>query len=58
MNVAARIQELTRDEDVPILVSDETRRLTSSAIRFAPAGRALLRGRTEAVQTHVPVPEG
>ena len=54
VNVAARIQELTREQDVPILVSDETRRLAGSAIPFRPAGRAQLRGRTEAVQTHVP----
>ena len=54
VNVAARIQELTREQDVPILVSDETRRLAGSAIPFRPAGRVQLRGRTEAVQTHVP----
>ena len=54
VNVAARIQELTREQDVPILVSDETRRLAGATLRFRPAGRAQLRGRTEAVQTHVP----
>ena len=30
------------------------RRLAGATLRFRPAGRAQLRGRTEAVQTHVP----
>src|SRR5207247_1870322 len=42
VNVAARIQELTREQDVPILVSDETRRLAGATLRFRPAGRAQL----------------
>jgi adenylate cyclase len=49
VNVAARIEELTKAQDVPILVSDETRRRVGDTLTFVPAGPARLRGRAEPV---------
>jgi class 3 adenylate cyclase len=54
VNVAARIQELTKASGAPVLVSEATRRLVGDAIAFVPAGPARLRGRSEAVETYVP----
>src|SRR5262249_56398154 len=55
VNVAARIEELTKVEGVGILVSEATRRLVGSAVAFSPASAAALRGRAETVTTYVPV---
>ncbi len=54
VNVAARMEELTKTLGLPILVSEETRRLAGDALVFAPAGPAQLRGRSAAVETWVP----
>jgi adenylate cyclase len=54
VNVAARIEEFTKTEDVPILVSGETRRRVGDGIAFVPAGSARLRGRAQPVEVHVP----
>ena len=54
VNVAARIEELTKERGVPILVSDETRRHVGDALGFTPAGAAQLKGRAREVQTWVP----
>ena len=54
VNVAARIEELTKERHVPILVSDETRRRVGDAIPFAAAGEARLKGRAQEVRTWVP----
>jgi class 3 adenylate cyclase len=56
VNVAARIEELTKESGVAVLVSDETRRRVGDAIPFAPAGAARLKGRAREVQTWVPRP--
>jgi len=55
VNVAARIEELTKVEGVDILVSEATRRRVGSAVAFSPASTAALRGRAETVTTYVPV---
>ena len=55
VNVAARIEELTKAHGVGILVSEATRRRAGSAVTFSPASAAALRGRAEAVMTYVPV---
>src|SRR5437016_5953466 len=54
VNVAARMEELTKTLGLPILVSEETRRFAGDALAFAPAGPAQLRGRSAVVETWVP----
>jgi adenylate cyclase len=54
VNVAARIQQATRTEGVPILVSAETARRAGSAIGFVPAGLLDLPGRTGLLESYVP----
>ncbi len=56
VNVAARIQELTKRDGVPILVSDATRQQVGARIGFVSAGAVELRGRTQPVLTYVPQP--
>jgi len=58
VNVAARLEELTKTEGVPILVSEETRQAVGDRLRFSPATEALLRGRAQQVLTYVPVGAG
>jgi len=55
VNVAARLQELTKLDGVPVLVSEETRRSVGDAIRFSAATAAPLRGRAQPVETFVPI---
>jgi adenylate cyclase len=57
VNVAARLEQLTKIHAAGILVSDETRRQAGDAIRFVPAATVLVRGRSAPVQTWVPVAE-
>ena len=54
VNVAARIEELTKLHGAPILVSEDTRRGVGGAIRFSPAPAAAVRGKSEPVRTYVP----
>jgi adenylate cyclase len=54
VNVAARLEQLTKVYDAPILVSDETRRRAGDTIRFVPGVIAPLRGKATSVQTWVP----
>ena len=56
VNVAARIQDLTKTTGMPIVVSESTRRFVGEAVAFVTTGNARLRGRAEAVATYVPVP--
>ena len=63
VNVASRIEELTKTQGVSILVSEETRRCVGGGIAFAAAGPAPLRGRAQPVLTYTPLgltgsPEG
>jgi len=50
VNVAARIQELTKTVEFPVLVSDETRRLAGEAFPFEPVSLLPLRGKREPVR--------
>src|SRR5947199_9043372 len=58
VNVAARLEELTKTHGAPILVSQETRQAVGDGLRFSPATEAFLRGRTQQVLTYVPVGAG
>jgi adenylate cyclase len=53
VNVAARIEELTRMQGAPILVSEETRRRVGAGIRFSPPTATAVRGRSKPVETYV-----
>src|SRR5206468_7308550 len=54
VNVAARIQDLTKTTGASIVVSEATRRFVGDAVAFVTAGPARLRGRPEAVDAYVP----
>jgi adenylate cyclase len=54
VNVAARIEQLTKVHGVPILVSEETRRRIVGDIGFTPAEPVRVKGKSEPLQTHVP----
>jgi adenylate cyclase len=54
VNVAARIEELTKTQGAEILVSEETRRRVGRGIRFSPATATSVRGRSKPVETYVP----
>jgi adenylate cyclase len=54
VNVAARLEELTKVHGAAILVSDETRRRAGDAIRFVPGVIASVRGKATPLQTWVP----
>lgn len=55
VNVAARIEQLTKLLGVPILVSEETRRQVQG-IEFTPAEALPVKGKSEPIRTHVPQP--
>jgi adenylate cyclase len=50
VNVAARLQELTKVKDQPILVSDTTRARITAALPFVPVGKVEVRGRAKALE--------
>jgi adenylate cyclase len=54
VNVAARLQELAKARDVPILVSASTRDRAVQALPFAPAGLASVRGRAGPLEVWLP----
>ena len=54
VNVAARIEELTKLLDLPILVSEETHGRVGDAIVFSAAGPVQVRGKSQAIQSYVP----
>jgi adenylate cyclase len=54
VNVAARIEKLTKTQGAEILVSEETRRRVGRGIRFSPATATAVRGRSKPVETYVP----
>jgi adenylate cyclase len=58
VNVAARIERLTKLHGVGILVSEETRRHVGDAIRFSPAPPTPVPGKAEPLRTYVPVGDG
>lgn len=55
VNVAARIEQLTKTYGVSILVSDETRRSVGAALGFASVGATQVKGRVRAVECWTPV---
>lgn len=64
VNVASRLQSLTRDLDTDILVSEAVRELVASApeiaadFTLAPAGEAPVRGRVQPVALYIPTAAG
>ena len=54
VNVASRIEELTKVLGVPILVSDETRQRVGDTIAFASAGPARLKANRSRWRAHQP----
>ncbi|HJQ83948.1 MAG TPA: adenylate/guanylate cyclase domain-containing protein [Candidatus Binatia bacterium] len=55
VNVAARLEELTKVDGQPILVSESTRAHAGDGIAFAAAGTVEVRGRSVPLATWVPV---
>jgi adenylate cyclase len=54
VNVAARIEELTKLHGVGVLVSEETRRRVGDGLRFSAATETMVRGKSEPLRTYVP----
>jgi adenylate cyclase len=54
VNVASRIEGLTKGQGVGILVSEETRRRVGADIPFVPAAPVRVAGKTEPLQTFSP----
>ena len=58
VNVASRIEQLTKVHGVPILVSEETRRGVGDGIAFASVGATQVKGRAQPVDCWVPAHGG
>jgi adenylate cyclase len=54
VNVAARLEELTKATGAPILVSASTRALVGEALPLAGVGPLVLRGRSQPMEAYVP----
>jgi adenylate cyclase len=54
VNVAARIEQLTKTHDVPVLVSEATRTRVDADLGFTPVAPVAVKGKTEPLQTYVP----
>jgi adenylate cyclase len=52
VNVAARLQELTKTIEAPVLLSEATRRALPDGIDLAPCGAIQLRGRTQSLEVY------
>jgi adenylate cyclase len=57
VNVAARLEQLTKTVGVSILVSEDTRRQVGDAVRFSSATTVSVRGRSTPLATFVPTAE-
>jgi adenylate cyclase len=55
VNVAARIEQLTKVHQVPILVSDATRTLVGAALAFEAAAPLAVKGKPDPLRCHAPV---
>jgi class 3 adenylate cyclase len=55
VNVASRIEGLTKEQGVPMLVSDRTRDSVGEAFAFRPAKPLPVKGKAEPISTFVPV---
>lgn len=58
VNVASRIEQLTKETGRPVLVSAATRERVGGGWRWEPAGLLAIRGREEPVQCFSPAPAG
>jgi len=58
VNVASRIEQLTKDYDLPVLVSATTAAAAGPAMPFRAIDRVTLRGRSEAVELFAPLGAG
>ena len=56
VNLASRIEGLTKKVGVPLLVSEATRARCDGALRFEPAAPLSVAGKTEPVVTYAPTP--
>lgn len=54
VNLASRIESLTKKHDTEILVSEETRRQVGDAMSFRNAPDSLVKGRTEPIRIYMP----
>ena len=54
MNVAARIEQLTKTIGVPTLISEETRLRADDGLSYDPAGSVEVRGHTAPIQVYAP----
>ncbi|HEV7732556.1 MAG TPA: adenylate/guanylate cyclase domain-containing protein [Candidatus Binatia bacterium] len=54
VNVASRLEQLTKVHGTPILVSEDTRRLVGDLFRFEAAAPARVRGKAEPVVSYAP----
>jgi class 3 adenylate cyclase len=54
VNVAARLEQLTKARAVPVLVSESTRTRVGAALDFAPADVVEVRGRLQPLAVYVP----
>ena len=57
VNVAARLEQLTKTVGVSILVSEDTRRQVGDAVRFSSATTVSVRGKATPLATFVPTAE-
>ncbi len=55
VNVAARLESMTKELGAPILVSETTRARTCGPVRFGAAPPAPIRGRAQPLATFIPV---
>jgi adenylate cyclase len=55
VNVAARLEQLTKARGVPVLVSESTRAAAGPALAFTPAGVVEVRGRSQPLAVYVPL---
>jgi len=54
VNVAARLEQLTKARAVPVLVSESTRARIGARLDFTPVGVVDVRGRSQPLAIHVP----
>jgi class 3 adenylate cyclase len=55
VNVAARVEQLTRETGDTILLTEATRCLLDGSVEVEPRGEVALKGKTEPVPVYVPV---
>ncbi len=58
VNVAARIEQLTKRQGVPILVSEETRARVHGGVVFTPTEAVSVKGKAAPVRTYAPTLPG